>query len=542
MHIPVIPLPAHSKLDPGSVLIDSNTSIDASSAELESVSETFKRALHEDSGFLIGGGSSSTTRITLTLSQQPDLVPVAAGLRADGAEVDERYTIMSSSEHVRIEGATPEAVHRGLTTLRQIIVANASNGSVELPYMYLADGPRFAWRGVLIDVARTYYRPDALRRVIDMCSLYKLNVLHLHLTDDQGWRLDVPTRPELSAIGSLPTSERGGGFYTQEDIAGLVEYAAARFVTIVPEIDMPGHSAAVFRAYPALPKAEGPDIDLPTEYREMLNNLDPDSEETWALVKDVVDAVVTQFPQSAYVHLGGDEPFGMKDEDHASFVEQAIQVVRQRGRKVIGWQEIARAAIDEDTVVQYWMHASDAELEQLRNGGLDSIVPTELLPFILASASQARGDLPSALERGAKILVSPTQHLYFDRPHPGPAVDEGQEEQRRRVGMPAYPPLSLHDGFDWDPIGTLPGVLADENLAGIEGAVWSETLETAGDLEFMLIPRICGLSEKAWGQRDQATWIEFQRRLNYQTSTWDHRKWNWYNSSELLSNVEPSKR
>ena len=220
------------------------------SAELAAVAAQFVEDVRARRRHLARVRSSPGITLLLDSAGLDDVAP-ASGLRADGnADADERYGLEITSEGVRVWGPTAEAVHRGLTTLRQLITAH---GTATLPTIRIGAGPRFAWRGLSLDVVRTFHGPAEIRRVIDMCSLYKLNVLHLHLTDDQGWRFEVPSRPELTLTGAAgAVGDRPGGYYTQPELADLVAYAAARFVTLVPEIDMPGHSAAVF---PRVPRA-----------------------------------------------------------------------------------------------------------------------------------------------------------------------------------------------------------------------------------------------------------------------------------------------
>jgi hexosaminidase len=187
-------------------------------------------------------------------------------------ETDERHTLTITTDGVEVSGPTPEAVYRGLTSLRQLISAT---GAV-LPVVTVIDGPRFAWRGLSLDVVRTFHAPDEVRRIIDMLALYKLNVLHLHLTDDQGWRVEVPSRPELTDIAAKGAlGDRPGWYYTRSELAELVAYAADRFVTVVPEIDMPGHTTSVFTAYPQLAPEQTRTVDLGNGASLQLSTLQP---------------------------------------------------------------------------------------------------------------------------------------------------------------------------------------------------------------------------------------------------------------------------
>jgi hexosaminidase len=531
MNLPVIPAPATATAYDGALLVGEALGVVVQSPELADLAARFAADVELDAGIRLSTGSAGIT-VLIDGDGLDDIGP-AAGLRADGAAAaDERYGLEISGDGVRVWGRTAEAVHRGLTSLRQLITAHAQDGTALLPGARIIDGPRFAWRGQSVDVVRTFHGPDVVRRVIDMCSLYKLNVLHLHLTDDQGWRIEVPSRPALTEVGaSGAIGDRPGGYYTQAELAELVAYAADRFVTVVPEIDMPGHTSAVFRAYPELAPDEIRSIDLGNGASIQLSTLDPDRAETWAFVEDVLDATIPQFPQSAYVHIGGDEAFGMSDEAHAAFVERAASLVRERGKRVIGWQEIARADMSSDDVVQYWMDV--AETGPADSDAMSSMLPPELVPILAEGLKKAKYDVPRALERGSRLLVSPTTWLYFDRPHADASSDPDQEELRQRVGLPFYPPASIRSGIEWDPVESIPGVDSEEQLAGVEAAVWCETIANADELEFMLLPRLPGAAEKAWTRQASTDWPDYATRLGQQSPTWRNRNWTWFRSTDI---------
>ncbi|MER7249528.1 family 20 glycosylhydrolase [Kribbella sp. NPDC000426] len=529
MSLPVIPAPAHLDLNDDTFALTSSSGVTAESPELAELAARFVADVELDCGLALAG----TTGITVTLKpvgQAEDGVPMAAGLRADGVPVDERYGLEITAEDIQIWGPTPEAVYRGLTSLRQLISAHLQDDAAVLPALRIVDGPRFAWRGLSLDVVRTFHGPDEVRRIIDMLSLYKLNVLHLHLTDDQGWRVEVPSRPLLTELGATGAiGDRPGGYYSQAELAELVAYAADRYVTVVPEIDMPGHTSAVFKAYPELGPDEIRSIDLGNGESLQLNTLDPGRDETWAFVEDVLDAVIPQFPQSAYVHIGGDETWGMSDEDHVAFVEKAAALVRARGKKVVGWQEIARAELDSADVVQYWL---DLDVDSMVQNPDLPTPPEDLLPVLVEGLRKAKYDAPKALEQGTKLIVSPVTWLYFDRPHADASSDPDQEEARKRLGLEFYGAASIEHGISWDPVDSLPGVDSADRLAGVEAAIWCESIVTPDDLELMLLPRLPGAAEKAWA-RPGTEWTDYASRLGAQSTSWRNRNWTWLQSTEV---------
>lgn len=548
MSLPIIPRPAQVEPGERGVVVEDGMPVVAGHAALSAVAKTFAHDLRADTGIALrveaDAAAPAVPGITLTIAEDGlEGVEPSAGLRADGLRVaDERYGLEIGADGIRVWGSTAEAVFRGVTTLRQLVIAHLDDGRAELSGARIADGPRFSWRGLSFDVARTFHAPDTVRRVIDMCALYKLNVLHLHLTDDQGWRVEVPSRPLLTEIGGQGAmGDRPGGFYRADELAAIVEYAAERFITVVPEIDMPGHAAAAFLSYPELgelrPMGAGAAADTALGALPPLSNLNPGRPEVWAFVEDVLDAVIPQFPQSAYVHIGGDEAFGMDGNEHAAFVERVLELVRARGRRAVGWQEIARATINEDDLVQYWMDPAESE-SILGSEALQSFVPPEFMAILLEGTEKSAHDVPAALAQGAKLLISPTSRVYLDRPHAVASTDPAQEEQRARVGMPVYPPASLQDGVEWDPVDDTAGVEGDEQIAGVEGAVWCETVTNRDDLDFLLMPRLGGVGEKAWAARGTTHWEDYVRRLTPHTGAWDRRGWAWFRSSEIPATSE----
>jgi hexosaminidase len=529
MSLPVIPAPATTTTHDGTYTMSSTTGVVVQSPELAGTAERFVDDVRRDSGLALSIGSPGVT--VLLGDDGLDSVPPVAGLRADGDEVDERHGLEITTEGVRVWGPTVEAVHRGLTSLRQLISAHRQDDSAVLPLGRIVDGPRFAWRGLSFDVVRTFHGPDEVRRVIDMLSLYKLNVLHLHLTDDQGWRVVVPSRPALTEVGAAGAiGDRPGGYFSQAELAELVAYASDRHVTVVPEIDMPGHSSAVFTAYPELGPSEARSIDLGNGESLQLGTLDPGREETWEFVAEVLDAVIPQFPRSAYVHIGGDETWGMADEDHAAFVEKAAALVRARGKRVVGWQEIARAKLGAEDVVQYWL---DLDVDKMSENPDAPTPPEELLPVLLEGLRKAKYDAPKALEQGARLIVSPVTWLYFDRPHADASSDPDQEKARERLGLKFYGAASIEHGVSWDPVDSVSGIESTDQIAGVEAAIWCETITNSEDLELMLLPRLPGLAEKSWSHQTRTDWPAYAARLARQSPAWRNRSWTWHQSTEV---------
>lgn len=538
--VPVIPAPAlvTPTLDTWSV--SSGAAVSGPVAVLN-VLQLFIADVASDAGIQLAVAApdreSVAIRVELTTEGLAEL-PAAVGLRADGLELehaDERYGVEVNATGVRVFGATPEAIHRGLTTLRQLITAAAasSTGTAVVAGVRILDAPRYSWRGLSVDVARTFHGVDTIQRVLDMCSLYKLNVLHLHLTDDQGWRFEVPNWPLLTEVGGAGAlGDRPGGFYTPADIAALADYAAARFITLVPEVDLPGHAAAIFRAYPELAPEPIEGADDAKALGIQIGTLDLDRGRTRDLVRDALAAAANQFPASAWIHVGGDEAFGMADTAHAEFVEFSFATVRGLGRRAVGWQEAVRAEVGSDDLIQYWIDPGQLEAVLAPGGLAEQLhLPDSLTHLLGHMMRQSHGDLARVVAKGPAVLLSPNDCLYLDRRHAEPSAVDAQEAQRARLGNPFYPPARLRDFIECDLAANRPG-LDEQRIAGIEAAIWCETIADRDDLEFLLLPRLPGVGERAWSAAP-TDWDTYVPRLAAASRAWDRRGWNWFRSAEI---------
>ncbi len=328
-------------------------------------------------------------------------------------------------------------------------------------------GPRFEWRGVMLDVARHFFAPADVKRFIDAISRYRLNRLHLHLTDDQGWRIEIKSWPRLAGVGGATAVGGGrGGFYTQEEYEELVRYAAERGVTVVPEVDVPAHVNAALVAYPEL----APAGVIPAPYTGTdvgFSTLDTQSETVERFVADVVREVAELTP-GPYLHIGGDEAAMTPTDDYVRFVSRVCDLVHEHGKTPIGWEEIAKAPLPAGTIVQHW---KDEELAR------------------------------AAVRRGARLIMSPAPRTYLDQKY----------DSSTRLGFDWAGYVRVRDAYDWDP-GTLIDGVTETDVLGIEAPVWSETLETLAEVEEMVFPRLLGTAELAWSQARQ-DWDDFRTRV-----------------------------
>jgi hexosaminidase len=548
---PLIPTPVVvTTSENAALLLVAGSPIVVSTSALLPVARTFVEDVERDTGLALGspvvGGSGHpavgpTIRLSLVdpASAEPDAddlhaLPAERGVRADGSHAQvERYGLEVRADGVELWAFAPEGVHRGLTTLRQLISAALQDGVAKLRARCLLDAPRFTWRGLSLDVARTFHDVPQVLRVIDMLSVHKLNVLHLHLTDDQGWRLDVPGWPLLTEVGGAgAVGDRPGGHYTAQDVRTIVAYAAERFVTVVPEIDVPGHTQAVLRSYPEL----GPAVEAATigDAGALAAGafLDPDLDVTWRFMGDVLSCVAELFTTTRFVHVGGDEAFGMSLPLHAAFVDRATAIVRELGLHAVGWQETARGQIARGDLAQYWIDQTEMNA-MIDSGVLSQMLPEPIAEMIVATMREAEHDVDKAVDAGAGLILSPTSHLYYDRPHAEAATDEHQEAARLRVGLPFYPRKSAQEMFTWDPDDLLAAATERRGatIAGVEAAIWCETVEDGADLELLLLPRLAGLAERSWAPRDASDWAEHRERLAALSTAWERRGWAFFRSS-----------
>lgn len=379
------------------------------------------------------------------------------------------YSLNVTSDEIRIEADDEAGLFAGAQTLRQL----AASGRV--PATHIEDYPRFAYRGAMLDVARHFFPVDAVKRYIDDIALLKLNHLHLHLTDDQGWRIAIESWPELTGVGaSTQVGGDGGGFYTKSDYREIVEYAVSRFVTIVPEIDMPGHTNAAIVAYPEL----GDTPAVPYEGIEVgFSSLAIGKESTYAFIDDVVREVSAMTP-GPYLHLGGDESLSTSDEDFLVFIERATAIAAKYGKTLIGWHEMGRSSdLPRGTIGQYWSFTTPQE------GATEHTL--------------------SFVQQGGQIIMSPADVAYLDMKY----------DEHSPLGLVwANGPTSVEESYEWDPAQIVPGI-GEEQLLGVEAPVWTETSTTLDEVEWMAFPRLASIAEIAWSPAGPRDFAEFAPRL-----------------------------
>jgi hexosaminidase len=458
----VIPAPAEVRPDPAaSFTIHSGTAIRTDPRAL-AVAEHLAVALRAATGYAVPV-SGTAGSITLTLT-------------GDGADEDElaaeNYELEVAADSLTLRAVAPAGLFAAVQTLRQFVPVSGS-GDVTVPGGRIADRPRFAYRGVMLDVARHFFTVDEVKSYIDAIVQFKINHLHLHLTDDQGWRIEIAGWPELtSASGGAGTGVDGvgPGFYTQDDYADLVAYAADRFVTVVPEIDMPGHVNAAQVAYPEL-TADGVAVPARTDQEVGYSSLVAGKEETYAFVEDVIRELAALTP-GPYLHIGGDEAQATAPEDYVTFMTRVLPLVSKYGKRAIGWHEMAAVDLPDTAIPQYW------RVEPADDG------------------------VARAAENGCQVIMSPADRAYLDMKY----------DADFPLGLDWAALISLERAYDWDPASRLPGV-AEQALLGVEAALWAETLRSIADVQTMTFPRLPAVAEIGWSPLATHDWESFRGRL-----------------------------
>lgn len=437
----------------------------------------------------------------------------------------EGYLLEVSDVSILVSAAAPAGVFYGLQTLKQLLPAAPVNTAdtmeiTKIDGCRIRDYPRFQWRGLMLDVSRHFFPVADVKAYIDKMSEYKFNTFHWHLTDDQGWRIEIKSLPELTRVGAWRVERHGrfgehreapregeeatyGGFYTHEDIREVVRYAAERNITIVPEIDMPGHSMAALAAYPGLsvnnePKYVSPGSKFAEWYDdgsfEMMieNTLDPTDEAVYEFADKVFGEVAELFP-GEYIHMGGDEAFqGFWEKDpgvqafmeemniadtHALqsyFVNRIETIIQGKGKKLIGWDEILEGELSPESAVMSWRGMK---------GGVE------------------------AARRGHKVVMSPTTHAYLD-------YTQGDHS----VENPIYADLSLERVYEFEP---LPADVDPSLILGGQGNLWTEAIPNLSFAYYMTYPRAFALSEVLWSPVRERDWAFFARRTEDHFSRFD---------------------
>ena len=405
---------------------------------------------------------------------------------------DEGYEMTVTPQSITLTASRPVGLFRGVQTLRQLLPPGIEHSTLQpgpwtVPAGAIRDYPRFGWRGAMLDVSRHFFSVETIKRYIDLLAGYKMNRLHLGLTNDQGWRIAIASWPNLAVYGGSTEVGGGrGGYYTQADYADLVAYAQSRYITLVPEIDLPSHTNAALASYAQLncdevapPLYTGIDVGF--------SSLCIDKELTFRFVEDVIREVAALTP-GEYIHIGGDEAKATPKADYIRFIERAQAIVQAQGKSVIGWEEIAQASLLPSTVAQIWNGEQASKIAQM----------------------------------GIKTILSPGNRTYLDMKY----------DAATPLGLTWAGYVGVRTAYEWDPARLVNG-LDERSILGIETALWSETLETLADIEYMAFPRLPGLAEVGWSAAAGRNWEEYKYRLAAQQPRLKAQRVNYYASPEV---------
>lgn len=538
----VIPAPVELVRGEGLFPIGPRTEIGYNDEALRGAAARLSEEIERVSGMKLAYASCKESNCIIFMElQKPEEfadLPATYGNSPKGGDpMDERYSLSIERENIYIKAPAIEGLYRGIATLTQIVAQNATpaeNGKLYLPILEVKDAPRFAWRGLSLDVSRCFFTVEEVKQVIDLLALYKMNVLHMHLSDNQGWRIEIKAYPKLAEVGGqIPNEGKSGGYYTQEQFKELVRYAAERQVTIIPEVDLPGHTKAVFAAYPELTNAVKLKIDANFS-GQALNALDVDDPQAMALTEAVVKEMAALAP-GAYLHIGGDEAVGLPHDKFVRYINTIRELVKATGKRMIGWQETARADIGEGDLFQHWIFLKQSNTDAINSGEKMKDKPEsyrKLMKLYADFMKEASKDPELGIGKGAQVILSPSRYVYMDTPYAEQSADSTQAAEQARLGMMAYDKQTVAEMYDWDPMTFNPTVEEPtQKVAGIEAAIWCETVNNFSDLQFLLMPRLAGVAEKGWSQVEKTNWEEYRQRLAGQAPLLEKVGWNYFKSS-----------
>ncbi len=419
----------------------------------------------------------------------------------------EKYSLHISEKRIVIEAATPSAAFYGFQSLKQLLPLKSefNHESIQVAGVLIEDEPAHDYRGVHLDVARHFYTADSIKRFIDILALHKINTFHWHLTDDQGWRLEIKKYPKLTQVGAYRARTvigrnspdyddvPHGGYYTQDEVRDIVRYAAERYINIIPEIDMPGHMVAVLAAYPEL-GCQNKQLQVAEKWGVFEDVLCVGKKESYRFIYDVLDEVMDLFP-SKYIHIGGDEcpkdrwencshcqkeirKLGLKPDDHFSaeqklqsyFTRKVEKYLNEKGRYIIGWDEILEGGISPTATLMAW---------------------------------RGVGYGMEAAQLGNKVVLSPNTHTYFD-------YYQTKDIENEPLAIGGCTTLEMV--YNWQPFEKVESQQARNNIIGVQANLWTEYIKTFKHVEYMLLPRLAALSEVAWSDAPK-DYSGFQERL-----------------------------
>ncbi len=514
--LPIIPKPKIFKVEEGVFILSKETVLQAKNNSIEAL--FLQKAILQRTGIelKIEANPKAASIINLSL-----LVPSNADFNK------ELHTVSITESYIQIQAATNQGLFYGIQSLIQLIPFETKS-EIKLTTTEIVDQPKFKWRGLHLDVSRHFFSKEFIKKYIDYLAMYKMNNFHWHLTDDQGWRIEIKKYPKLTEVGAWRNgsmvghynentydNERHGGYYTQEDIKEIVAYAQNRHITIVPEIEMPGHALAALASYPEYSCTGGP-FEVSKQWGVLEDVFCP-KEETFTFLENILAEVIPLFP-SEYIHIGGDEcpktrwkncpncqrlikEKGLKDEHELQsyFIHRIEKFINSKGKKIIGWDEILEGGLAPNAAVMSWRGTE---------GGIE------------------------AAKQKHYVVMSPGSHCYFDHYQGDP--------KNEPLAIGGY--TNLEKVYSFNPI---PEVLTNEEshyILGAQGNLWTEYIADEKKVEYMIFPRMMALAEVLWGTANPTDFTQFQERVIGQFQTLDRLGINYSKAIfEVTSIVNPSK-
>ncbi|NFH69380.1 beta-N-acetylhexosaminidase [Clostridium botulinum] len=483
----IIPKPLSYKVGEGNFIITKDTSIyvkgntKEETEQISKIAEFIREKLRASTGFelnIIQGKEGKVGSIYLTT------------IGSKENQGNEGYEIVTTSKNVKIVAYKAEGISRGVQTLRQLLPPDIEKNTIandvewNIPVSIINDEPEYNYRGLMIDVSRHFFTIDEVKRQIDYAAQYKINRVHLHLSDDQGWRLEIKKYPDLTIIGGSTEVGGGkGGYYTQDEFKDLVKYAEERYVEIIPEFDMPGHSNAALASYGFLNK-DGKRRPLYTGTEVGFSSFMAHSEETYEFIEDVIKEV-SKISPSKYIHIGGDEANSTKKEDYDYFVGKVSKIAEKYGKTPIGWDPIDTSPeINSSVLLQNWKDSNEA-----------------------------------ARKKEMKMVISIAQKAYLDMKY--------NDSTPYGLTWAGYIPVEI--AYKWDPTDYAP----KELVLGIEAPLWTETISDTKAMDYMIYPRLLGYAEIGWTPKENRDWNQYKNRLKKQGERMKNQGINYYKDSSI---------
>jgi hexosaminidase len=511
----IIPKPVSLKTSPGSFRINESTVLVADGSNKDAA-DFFNKYLADYYG------------ITLKTAESANInyIRFSSKTFVQAPENPERYTFTSTAKGVDISGDSDDGTFRGTQTLIQLLPVTRSR-TLQIPLVAIEDQPRLKYRGAMLDVGRHFFSVDYVKQFIDYIALHRMNTFHWHLTEDQGWRIEIKKYPKLTEVGAYRDGTiighypgtgndniHYGGFYTQEEIKDVLEYAKKRHITVIPEVEMPGHSGAALASYPYLGCTGGP-YQVKQTWGVHKDVYCAGNDSTFQFLEDVLDEVMALFP-SEYIHIGGDEcpkdawkacpkcqkrikDLGLKDEHELQsyFIQRIEKYVNSKGKKIIGWDEILEGGLAPNATVMSWRG---------EKGGIE------------------------AAKQNHDVIMSPGTHVYLDHA-------EKRNEDSLNIG--GYLPLSKV--YSYEPVPQELSAEQKKRILGAQGNVWTEYMSNPQKVNYMIFPRLTALSEVMWSPASSRNWSDFQKRMAPQLKRYD--LWGvHYNRAYLTDKADAAKK